>query len=341
MMKYYRDGRAIYESSGTDIKDEARTTLRQREGDIAHGKTPAPKAARLLTFDDAVQNVVNDYTANGRRSIADVKRRIELHLKPYFGGRRMSSIDEDAIRAYIAARLDAKAKPATVNRELAIVKRAFRLAKKLPSKPEISLLDESQNARQGFFERDAFEAVCKRLPKALQPVMRFAFLTGWRVRSEILPMTWAQVDTTAKILRLEAGTTKNAEGRTFPYDTLPELVDVIAAQVRSRKALQVRGKLCPFVFASEEGTRLPDFYSKAWRAACKAAGHPGKIPHDFRRTAVRNLVRAGVPERTAMMLTGHKTRSVFDRYDIVNEADLRAAVSKLADALPAKRRRRG
>jgi integrase len=338
MLKYYRDGRAIYESSGTEIKDEARTTLRQREGDIAHGKQTAPKAARLLTFDQAVANVVNDYTANQRRSIADVKRRIDLHLIPYFGGRRMSTIDEDAIRAYIAARLDDKAKPATVNRELAIVKRAFRLAKKLPSKPEITLLEE-KNIRQGFFERDQFEAVRRHLPEPLRPVMTFAFLTGWRVRSEVLPLTWAQVDTDAQIIRLEVGTTKNDEGRTFPYGVLPELAAVLRAQDARRKALQQKGTICPWVFPTEAGKRQSDFYSAEWRAACKAAGCPGKIPHDFRRTAVRSLVRAGVAEHTAMKLTGHRTRSIFDRYDIVNEADLRVAVERLAD-LPAAPRKR-
>src|SRR5262249_10112148 len=119
-------------------------------------------------------------------------------------------------------------------------------------------------------------------------------------------------------------TTKNDDGRVFPFDLLPELRAVIAGQFERRVTST------PRVF-HRDGTPIRDFRD-AWAKACAAAGCPQFIPHDFRRTAVRNLIRAGVPEKTAMLLTGHKTRSVFDRYDIVNEQDLRNAVARLAEA---------
>ena len=158
--------------------------------------------------------------------------------------------------------------------------------------------------------------------------MTFAFLTGWRVPSEVLTLERTQVDRQTKTIRLEPEDTKNAEGRTFPYELLPDLDELIEAQWQLREQLAKADTICPYVFR-RQGSPIRYFY-KAWRTACETAGVLGKIPHDFRRPAVRNLVRAGVPERTAMQLTGHKTRSVFDRYDIVNEADLREAADRLA-----------
>ncbi len=351
MLKYYRDGRPIVESSGTASKDDARTLLRKREGAIADGRPVSPATGRLR-FEEAAADVLNDYRINDKRSVDGIERRIRLHLLPFFGGRRMVAITASVVRAYIAHRqtpvVDADgqvitpgAANATINRELAIVNRAFTLAleaETLTTKPRIKKLAE-HNVRTGFFERDQFDAVIRHLPAPWRPVMTFAFLTGWRVRSEVLPITWAQVDEAAGIVRLDVGTTKNRDGRTFPYGVLPELAAVLIAQGRVRDALRQTGVLCPWVFPDPAGGRLPAFYSKLWRDACRRAGCPGRIPHDFRRTAVRNLVRAGVPEKTAMQLTGHKTRSVFDRYDIVNEADLTVAVARLADA-PTPRRRR-
>ena len=163
--------------------------------------------------------------------------------------------------------------------------------------------------------------------------MTFAYLTGWRVQSEILPLEWRQVDRHSGTVRLDPGTTKNREGRFFPYgDVLPELREIVKSQWTLTKAVeQDRGMVCPWVF-HRSGEQIKSLRT-AWRRACAAAGCPHRIPHDFRRTAVRNLVRAGVPDTIAMALTGHKTRAVFDRYDIVDEADLRAGIEKLAGRL--------
>lgn len=129
-------------------------------------------------------------------------------------------------------------------------------------------------------------------------------------------------------MRLEPGTTKNDEGRVFVFRLIDELRTVLEEQRDSIKKLaHENGKIVPFVF-HRSGARVKSF-RKVWENACVAAGCPGRIPHDFRRTAVRNLVRAGVPERVAMQMTGHKTRSVFERYNIVSEADLAAASERL------------
>ena len=135
-------------------------------------------------------------------------------------------------------------------------------------------------------------------------------------------------------MRLEPGTTKNDEARVFPFTT--ELRAILEAQEAKVDALQrEKGMLVPWVFfwfGKGAGTRVGGpirLFRRSWKTACTAAGLPGRIPHDFRRTAVRNLVRAGVPERVAMKMTGHKTRSVFERYNIVNDADLTEAARRL------------
>ena len=143
-----------------------------------------------------------------------------------------------------------------------------------------------------------------------------------------MTLEWRQVDFAAGVVRLEVGSTRNKGGRVFPFDVLPELGDVLREQRRVTSQVETeQGRIVPWVF-HRNGKRIKCFRD-AWVSACTAAGCPGLVPHDMRRSAVRNLTRAGVPEKVAMLLTGHKTRSVFDRYDIVNEADLREAVRKL------------
>ena len=121
-------------------------------------------------------------------------------------------------------------------------------------------------------------------------------------------------------------------GQQFLYGDLKELVDVLEARWAAREALAATGTICPWVFFRRDGRRVKG-YQRAWKTATAAAGCPGRLPHDFRRTAVRNLNRAGVTDTVAMKVTGHKTRSVFDRYDITSEADLVEASRKLRDSL--------
>jgi integrase len=224
-----------------------------------------------------------------------------------------------------------------INRELQILKRIFSLAiesGRIAGKPAFKMLREAP-ARAGFFEPEQYASVLAHLPAELRPVVTFAYITGWRLAAEVLPLEWRQVDFDAGEVRLDAGTTKNGEGRVFPLTA--KLRTVLAAQHAEHERLKKAGQIEPWVFfrmvakgrGGEKKPKAITSLNKAWKAACRAAGCPGRIPHDLRRTAVRNLVRAGISERVAMMMTGHKTPSVFQRYNIVSDGDLREAALKL------------
>lgn len=188
------------------------------------------------------------------------------------------------------------------------------------------MLKES-NARKGFFEYAEFIALREQFALELQAVLTFGYHTGWR-KNEILSLRWNQVDLNNRTVRLDPGTTKNGDGRTVILEG--ELLELFKQQWERRPVAKIPGQsptlLCAYVF-HRRGKPIKDFRD-AWNKACTAAGLDGRIFHDFRRTAVRNMVRAGVPERVAMMVSGHKTRSVFDRYNIVNEEDLKQAAIK-------------
>ncbi len=179
--------------------------------------------------------------------------------------------------------------------------------------------------RKGFFERMECDAVLAKLPEYLRAPMTFAYQVGWRVMSEVLPLKWEQMDLEVGTVRLEVGTTKTKKGRLVYLPTL--LRSVLEDQWRNHLDCYPD---CPYVF-HRRGNQIRSPYV-AWRRACKQAGLAGKIPHDFRRTAVRNMVRAGIPERVAMEIAGHKTRSIFDRYHIVSEGDLKEAAERLDSA---------
>jgi integrase len=282
-----------------------------------------------LTFHAAVRDVLADYRMNRKRSLPDVQRHVRLHLEPFFGHRRMAAITTADVRRYVARRQEEGAKNATINRELSVLKRAFTLAiaaGTLPSRPHIALLRED-NVRRGFFEPDEFEAIRRRLSPDLQDFVSFLYTTGWRWRSEAAPLRWTNVAFDPGEVRLDPGTTKTGEGRVFPLTAeLRVLLERRRAITRDRE--RELGRVIAHVFTRANGKPLGTF-NKAWASACRAAGVPGRVLHDFRRTAVRSLLRAGVPERVAMQMVGWKSRQMLDRYHIVSPADLIDAARKL------------
>ena len=340
-LEYSAPGRGqVREALGTADRKVAETMRAKREAQLVLGVAVDHHAERV-TFDDLAEGLVNNYRTNGLRSLDRTEDALG-HLRLVFGGWRARAITAAQVLKYVAARQATDPRPAnaTLNRELAALKRMFRLGQRTWTGllvPHIQLLRE-HNTRTGFFEKEQFNAVYRHLPEYAQPVALVAFITGWRLRSEVLPLTWAQVDFTAGTLRLEPGTSKNDEARTFVIP--PALRACLESQRALTDALQrEHGCIIPWVFhrtltsrrrkTLQPGVPIKGF-RRAWRTACRAAGVPGRIPHDFRRTAIRNMVRAGIPERVAMQMSGHKTRAVFERYNIVSEGDLREAAGRLA-----------
>lgn len=217
-ISYYAKGERVRESANTTDRGEARRFLQSRLGEVADGRFTGPAADRI-TIDALSEGLLSDYRVNGKKTVQDTEIRLRLHLLPFFHGRRAHDITTADVHTYITHRQEEGATHATINRELAALKRAYNLALqagRIFRKPHFPMLGED-NVRTGFFERWEFDAVLAKLPDCLRPLFTFAYYTGWRLRSEILPLTWTQVDLDAGEVRLEPGTTKTKEGRVFPF----------------------------------------------------------------------------------------------------------------------------
>jgi len=328
-IKYSRGGRRFRESSGEKTKSAAKKLLRLREGQIAEGKFTDLEPERIR-YEHLEKDLLNDYKINERKSLKMVQYNLS-HLQDYFGGMKAKTITADRIRAYVVWRKRQQThynRPptnATINRELSALKRMFTLgsqADRVRAVPYISKLAEN-NVRKGFFSHYEYLSLRDALSDYLRPVVAFAYYTGMR-KGEILKLQWSQVDLYRGTVRLEVGTTKNNDARTvaLPADLWEEL-----KQQRAIRDQRFPG--CRFVFFNHDtGNQIKDFRD-AWDTATCNVGLEGRLFHDFRRTGVRNLLRAGVPERVAMAISGHKTRTVFDRYNIVDEKDIREASEKV------------
>jgi integrase len=311
--------------------------LKRRWKEVGKGRFIGPSEDRVMV-DHLLDAVKVDYQNNERRSLGDLDGRLR-HLRVAFGNMRAIDVTEDRIEQYKSRRLIEKTergrkpvRPATINRELAALRKAFSLAvrqKRIGAAPAITMLSEN-NARQGFLEPADFESIVENLSEHLRDFARFAYLTGWR-KGELQTLTWADVNREAKTILLRSEHSKNKEPRLLPLTG--ELTAIVERRWQARAIQNADGStgLAEFLF-HKAGRPIGDF-RKAWTAACKEANTPGILFHDLRRSAVRNMDRSGVGQAVAMKITGHKTLSVYQRYRIVSESDIRDALEKTQAAI--------
>lgn len=359
---YSHNGKLYRETSESDSKSRAQKMLAARLSEIQEGKFSGPKREKTLVK-ELWEPLRLDYENNHRKSLDDLKRRWKLHVGPFFDELRVAQVSSDHVARYIGKRLKQGASNATVNRELAALKRAFYIGyeatpPRVMRVPSIKLLEED-NTRQGFFEDDNYDKLVAANPdlwfRALVAVGREF---GWRVFSELLAMRVKQVDLDKRVVRLEPGTTKNKAGREagIPKHLLP----LLAACIQGKEP-------DGFVFTRPNGRPIRDF-RVTWGNACVSAGlgrlycrrclldrkrevpvtaaskkcpecgekltvrtrsYRGLIFHDLRRTAARNMRRAGIPEHVVMKRGGWKTAEVFHRYDIQDYSDQMDAAQKM------------
>jgi integrase len=313
-----------YESSGSTNKNEALRLLNQRRSEIDNRRVSNANA----TVSDLLELYLADQRKQGRHSYKQAEGYVRLHLRPAFGKMKASSITTTVINRFIDEKQRADYANATVNRWLEALRRAYTLASSsLPplvhASPKIEMLVED-NVREGFLEHDQYVNLRNELPEHQRPILVIGYHLGMR-RGEILNLRWDQVDWQENLIRLERRQTKGKQARVAPlYGELRAWLDM---------AYSNREGCTNVISWKGEGIRE---VKTAWNKARIRAKVPELLVHDLRRTAVRNMIRAGIPEKQAMRISGHKSRSMFDRYDITDERDIQIAGQKLALYLETK-----
>jgi integrase len=307
---FYHEGKEYRKSALTERKREAEKVLQHYLHQVATGTFRGFTQEKTLTVGEMLDDLVSYAERNHLRDVGAIKRKIRP-LREAFGAVPAANLTPRQIDTYAKERQKVVA-PATLQTELVYLKQAFHIAQrnelvdKVPHTPSIKV----ENVRQGFFEHDEFIRVLEHLPPDIADVTEFAYYSGWR-KKEIITLTWRDV---TDVIRLRPEHSKNAEGR------------VLAIAGGIKEVIERRRAICelyPWVF-HRDGEPIK-YFDRSWKRACKQAGAE-RYFHDLRRTAVRNMVRAGVPEKVAMTISGHKTRSIFDRYHIVREDDIERAL---------------
>ena len=325
---YYLRGEQFRESAHTGDDKEARKFLRKRMREVGcdlEGARPfqTPKANKL-TVHDLLEALRADYVLRGKDSGQNLS-----HLKRAdddFGNHLAVALTSKQVDAYAEERLANGDKPASINRPLQLLRQAYGLAVKagdLARAPHIRKLSEAGNARKGFVEDATFRAILGFLPSYLQDFCLFGFCTGMRF-GEIRSLAWANVH--GDVIELQGADSKNGSARLVPM-VGADLAGILARRKEAQKVKVGDGTTFARFIFHHNGRQLVDI-RKAWKSSCKKAGVPGLLFHDLRRSAVRNLDRAGVSRDVAMRISGHKTQSMYSRYNIVSTDDMRQALER-------------
>jgi integrase len=328
-IKFYLDGKPHRETTRTANRKEALAFLVRRLDEARRGIFH--EVSGRITFPEMKDLLLRNYAFKQNRT--DPTRHIN-NLAESFGALRGEEITEERVASYSRKRLEVDCvAPATLHRELSVLRRMLRLAS--PRLPRVPVIDMPRvcNARQGFFEESDLQAVLLHLPDHARNLIEFLYLTGWRV-GEALKLRWSDVDWERRSVWLRDSKTR--EPRVFPFKYHLRLEEVLRRQRRwVAEWERLEGALCVAVFPWRG--RPMQKLRRSWKNACRAAGLPDRLVHDFRRTAVRNLIRAGVQQAIAMKITGHKTGSIFRRYLIVDEELLAQATGAVAHYLEESR----
>ncbi len=327
-IKYYRNGAPVRESSHTEKRKVAEKLLANKLAEISTNTYTEP-ADRKVTVDELYSALLADYKNNEMGSFEGAQQRWQSpakdgqaapppgRLKKYFGGVRALAVTGDRLNAYVGFCRGQGLANGTINRDLAALRRAFNLALragKLQKAPCFPHLKESA-PRSGFVEEADYNRLANNARELwLRALVATAYDFGFR-KGELLNLRVRQVDLLDRTIRLNAGETKSGDGRVVKMtgDVFVLLQACVAGKGPD-----------DFVFTRANGKHVVDF-RKQWKKLIASAGSAGLLFHDLRRSACRNMIRRGVPETVAMKLSGHKTRSVFDRYNVTSEADLAAA----------------
>ena len=337
---FYHRGQKIRESSKSAKESVACALLKQRLAETQTGQFVADQGK--VTFDDLVEGIATDYALNNRRSFKSGAAVCIKHLREFFGLDAALDITSNRLKTYQQRRREQGASVSSINGELRVLRRMFSIqidGGKLSRKPKFVMLD-GEKVREGFVDHGDFLRVLGGLPEHLKPAVEFLYYAGWR-KSAVRNLQWKEIDMRGRAARLKIANFKNSEPWVLPLSG--RLWEIIQARAK------VRRLDCPYVF-HDGGQKIGDF-RKAWQTASVAAGlgsfvkaekpaeqgakkkrqrkkYTGLLVHDMRRCAARNLSRAGVSEQVAMRITGHKTPSMYRRYRIIDENELREALDK-------------